>query len=140
MNVTAADLLLYSHFLYVMAVVLPVPVIVIGAWRGWRFVSNPWFRFIHLGMILVVVVQSALGYLCPLTVWEFEMRYGEGGVGPPQSQPARLIYGILYYDLDLWVFAVIYASFGAVVLSLFYFVPVRLGKSGGDCPGLPPRT
>ena len=45
---------------------------------------------------------------------------------------------ILFFDVPLEVFAVIYTAFGAVVLASWFFVPPRLGTFGwmaGRSPG-----
>lgn len=69
-----ADHVLIAHFLYVLFVVGSLPVIWIGAWLKFRFVANPWFRYLHLAAILFVVTESLLDVACPLTVWENNLR------------------------------------------------------------------
>ena len=48
--------------------------ILLGVARGWGWVRNPWFRWIHVGLICVVAVESIFGVTCPLTTWERDLR------------------------------------------------------------------
>ena len=52
-----ADLVLIIHFLYVLFVVGSLPVIWLGAWLKLAFVRNPWFRYLHLAAICLVVIS-----------------------------------------------------------------------------------
>ena len=60
-----------------------VLMIVLGNLRGWRYVNAWWFRLSHLATIGVVVAQSWLGMVCPLTTLELWLRAqaGHGGLG-----------------------------------------------------------
>ena len=59
-----ADLVLIIHFLYVLFVVGSLPVIWLGAWLKLAFVRNPWFRYLHLAAICLVVAESLIGIVC----------------------------------------------------------------------------
>ena len=63
----AADVLLLGHVLFVGFVVLGLALVLLGNPLGWNWVRNPWFRFAHLAAIGVVVLQSWIGLICPLT-------------------------------------------------------------------------
>ena len=52
--------------------------ILLGGWRKWRWVRNFWFRLLHFLMIAVVVVESLVGIVCPLTDWEDALREKAG--------------------------------------------------------------
>src|SRR5207244_4008272 len=73
-GVSAADAVLVLHAAFVLFVVLGLAAIWIGAALGRPFAFNPWFRGTHLAAIAFVVVQPVLGYLCPLTIWEDQLR------------------------------------------------------------------
>ena len=73
-----ADALLVTHALFVVFVVLGLILIFVGKLLAWRWVRNPWFRVIHLLGIGVVVLQSWCGVICPLTIWEMDLRLKAG--------------------------------------------------------------
>ena len=66
----AADAILTLHALFVAFVVLGLCCILVGGYRGWSWVRDRWFRLAHLAAIGVVVLQSWVGVICPLTRWE----------------------------------------------------------------------
>ena len=80
-----ADVLLVVHFLIVAFIVGGLLLVWIGAALGWRWVRNPWFRYLHLGAIAFVAAEALFGVMCPLTVWEDTLR---GGVRPNHSSAA----------------------------------------------------
>ena len=65
-----ADLVVALHLAYVLYVVLGQLLIWIGIPMGWKWIRNPWFRFTHLLMILIVAAEATIGMSCPLTDWE----------------------------------------------------------------------
>jgi len=116
-----ADLLLVFHFLVAGFIVLGLILVWIGALARWSWVRNPWFRYLHLGAILMVAAEAILGYACPLTVWEDLLR---GGVRP-ESFIGRWVYRLLYYNAPEWVFAALYAAWAAATLLTLRIVPPR---------------
>ncbi|MEX0716768.1 MAG: DUF2784 domain-containing protein, partial [Planctomycetaceae bacterium] len=76
----AADVVLVLHFGYVAFVVLGLLAVVAGAVRGWKWIRNPWLRWLHLAAILVVAVESWLDVVCPLTTLENWLR-AQAGIG-----------------------------------------------------------
>ncbi|MBN2329595.1 MAG: DUF2784 domain-containing protein [Candidatus Omnitrophica bacterium] len=134
---TLADIILCIHFVYVICVVAPVPIIIIGGFLGWNFVRNAWFRLIHLALIGFVVIFAVAGKLCPLTVWEQNYRRDAENGAYSGSFIGNWLSRILYYEIDLWIFSVIYVLFGAFVLSLLYFFPCHHSSSNQDRPDSP---
>lgn len=136
-----ANLILVVHALYVGFVVLSVPLIVTGGWRGWVWVRNPWFRYIHLAMIGFVVLELTINMTCPLTVWEHEARLASGSAQrDAQDFIAYWVGRLLFYNFPPWVFGVIYVGFGALVAALFYFVPVRRFRPAPCRAAHPPES
>ena len=52
-----ADLLVVVHAAYVSFVVLGLVAILAGIAFRWKWVRNPWFRWIHITMIGIVVAR-----------------------------------------------------------------------------------
>lgn len=111
----AADALLVLHVLFVLFVVVGLIVILAGRSRL-AFVRNPWFRLLHLVCIGVVVAQSWLGQVCPLTVWELALREKAGIATYDGAFIAHWLNEMLYFSAPPWVFAVCYSVFGLLVV------------------------
>lgn len=100
-------------------VVGSLPVIWLGAWFKLRFVRNPWFRYLHLGAIVWVVMESLMGVVCPLTAWENTLRRVETGGGFIQ----HWLHRILFYDAPEGVLTAVYIVFAGLVAMTFKWVP-----------------
>jgi len=125
----AADVLLFIHVLFVAFVVLSLFLIFAGKFRRWAWVKNPWFRIGHLLAIGVVVLQSWLGMICPLTIWEMALREKAGDTVYAGTFVSHWLDTILYFSAPPWVFIVCYTAFGLlVVLSWFWHPPRRLNQ------------
>ena len=121
----AADAILITHFLYVCFVVVGLLLIFIGYWCGWRWVRNFRFRVAHLLAIGIVVLQSWLGMICPLTTWEMNLRERAGEQVYSGSFIAHWIENLLYYRAPEWVFMLLYTAFGALVLASWCWIRPR---------------
>ncbi|MDX1519913.1 MAG: DUF2784 domain-containing protein [Gammaproteobacteria bacterium] len=121
----AADAILLIHVLFVLFVVLGLFLIIAGRLCCWHWVRNPWFRLVHLFAIVFVVVQAWLGRICPLTTLEMSLRSRAGDAVYPGSFVAHWLQALLYYQAPLWVFAVIYTVFAALVAASWIWVRPR---------------
>jgi hypothetical protein len=121
----AADLLLFGHLLFVLFVVIGLLMIFVGKFLTWDWVRNTAFRVGHLAAIGIVVVQSWLGVICPLTTWEMALRERAGDAVYSGSFISHWLESILYFQAPTWVFTVCYTVFGAVVAASWYWVPPR---------------
>lgn len=120
----AADSILVIHVLCVMFVIFGLLFVVVGKFLNWSWVRNRWFRIVHLATIGVVVLQSWLGRICPLTIWEMALRQKGGGSTYEGGFIAHWLASFLYYEADAWVFIVAYTLFAsAVVVSWFWVRP-----------------
>ena len=63
----AAGAILALHVLFVAFVVIGLLLIFLGKTFGWSWVRKSWFRLVHLAAINMVMIQSWLGVMCPLT-------------------------------------------------------------------------
>lgn len=111
-----ADAMLVLHFAVVAFVVLGLPAILVGNWRGWPWVNQLGWRLAHLAAIAVVVVQAWLGQHCALTIWESQLRLLAGQAVHQQSFIQHWVQRLLYHEAPLWVFAVVYTGFAALVV------------------------
>ncbi len=107
-------------------------VVWIGALAGWRWVRNPWFRYLHLAAIVFVVAEALLGVVCPLTLWEDLLRGG----ARPDSFIGRWVRQLLYYNAPEWVFTASYAAWAAATLLTLRLVPPR--RAGATPASTPP--
>ncbi len=121
----AADMLLFVHLLFVAFVVLGLALVLLGKPLRWNWVRNPWFRMAHLLAIGIVVVQSWLGVICPLTTWEMALRERAGDAVYTGSFIAQWLDRLLYYQAPAWVFGVCYTVFGAIVIASWFWVRPR---------------
>ena len=121
MNTLLADFLLVLHFAIVAFIAGGLVLVWIGAWRGWRWIRNPVFRYLHIAAIVFVALEAVLGYVCPLTLWEDLLR---GGM-PPESFVGRWVRRVLYYDAPAWVFTALYVAWAAASIATLFFVPAR---------------
>ena len=122
----AADAILALHVLFVVFVVCGLILIFVGKFRNWTWVRNFWFRLAHLGAIAIVVLQSWLGVICPLTIWEMELRDRAGDSVYSGSFIAHWLQTLLYYSAPEWVFIVAYSLFGGLVVASWIWI--RPGK------------
>jgi len=120
-----ADAILVLHLLLAGFVVLGFALILLGIWARWSWVHNRIFRMTHLIVMGIIVTQAWLGRLCPLTVWENELREKAGQSGYAETFVQHWLQKILFYEAEPWVFAVIYTIFGSAVLICWAAVKPR---------------
>ena len=116
-----ADALLVLHFCIAAFIVGGLILVWLGAALGWRWVRNPWFRYLHLAALAFVAAEALLGVACPLTVGEDLLR---GGVRP-ESFVGRWVQRWLYYRAPEWVFTGAYVLWTLATLLTLRFVPPR---------------
>ena len=121
MRALLADALLVAHFLLAAFIVGGLVLVWIGAAARWRWVRNPWFRWLHLGAIGFVALEAVAGIACPLTVWEDLLR---GGLRP-DSFIGRWVAKLLYYRAPEWVFTAAYLGWAAATLATLRWIPPR---------------
>jgi hypothetical protein len=120
-----ADALLLLHILIVVFVVAGLAAIYIGWALAWSWVINPWFRLLHLVTIGIVVLQSWLGVICPLTTWEMSLREQAGDIVYAGSFISHWFQALLYYQAPAWAFTVTYTAFGLLVVASWFAVKPR---------------
>ena len=119
-----ADVVLITHFLYVLFVVVGLLFIWIGGLMKWQWVKSFWFRILHLASIAFVAVISLFGIPCPLTILEGNLRIAGGVDFYNQSFIQYWLHKILFYEAPEEIFTIIYSAFALAVAGSFYFDPL----------------
>ena len=125
MHAFFADFILIAHFALVLFIFLGLGVTWLGAWQGWRWVRNLWFRVAHLCAIVFVAAEASAGIWCPLTIWEAELR----GARAEKGFIAHWIHRLLFYDFPPWVFTTAYIAFALLVAVTFWLMPPQRKSS-----------
>jgi hypothetical protein len=120
-----ADFVLVVHVAFVLFVINGLLLTLLGYFMKWQWVRNPWFRWLHLAAIVIVVLQAWAGVICPLTILENWLRAYAGGVTYTGSFIAYWLRSLLFYQAEPWVFTIAYSSFGALVIASWFFVKPR---------------
>lgn len=121
-----ADALVVIHLLYILFVVGGEAAIIAGGIRGWDWVRNLWFRVVHLCAIVLVAAEAVLGWICPLTEWEYRLRIAAGQQGDRDiSFVGRLFRLLVFYDLPNWFFTILHVSVALLVVMTLILVPPR---------------
>lgn len=122
-----ADTILVIHFAFVIFVVLGFILILLGLIARWSWVHNRKFRIAHLAAIGFVVVQAWFSQLCPLTLWENELRSRAGQPAYTETFIEHWLHKVLFFDAEPWIFTTIYTGFGILVIFI-WFLGKRFGK------------
>jgi hypothetical protein len=117
-----ADAILVVHVLFVCFVVFGLFAVYLGYFFNWYWVRNLKFRLLHLFAIGIVVLQSWLGVICPLTIWEMALRKEAGAGTYAGSFIRHWLHQLLYYTAPDWVFILLYSAFGLLVLASWFLV------------------
>jgi Protein of Unknown function (DUF2784) len=123
-----ADLVLAVHVAYVVYIVAGLALILVGLWRGWGWVRNPWFRLTHLAAIAVVALGLIFQTACPLTVWEMELRSLAGQPVSEATFVGRLLHHLLFGAVPTWASNAMYVLFSLAIAAAFVVAPPRRGR------------
>ena len=134
-----ADAILAFHLAIILFNIFGLVVIPLGCWLGWRFVRIFWWRTLHLAVLALVALQAVLGQACFLTDWQTELQRAAGIAARHQPLIAGLVNRLIYWNLPLWVFAVIYVAVWVYVLALWWWVPPRLRQNDSGRGAATPR-
>ncbi|HZH43289.1 MAG TPA: DUF2784 domain-containing protein [Lysobacter sp.] len=118
-----ADAILALHVGVVVFVVFGEVLFLVGGVRGWRWVRGFRLRVVHLALMGFIALQAWLGALCPLTVWEQQLRTRAGQTAYRESFIEHWLSRVLYYDLPWWTFVAAYTAFAVLVAITWRFVP-----------------
>jgi hypothetical protein len=133
-----ADALVCLHALYCGYVVFGQLAIILAAACKWQWGRNPWFRWTHLLAIAVVVVEVGMGWKCPLTTWEEQLRLAAGqDITSGNSFLGRLAHDILFFNAPPIFFNTLHVAMGVVVAQGFLMYPPRWFRQQQVPPLLP---
>lgn len=121
----AAIAVLVLHLAIVAFNVAGCVLIPVGAWRGWQWVREFWWRLAHLFSLAAVAVQAMLGRACFLTIWQGDL----SSTAHVQPLIAGWMNALIYWPLPLWVFAVAYVAVFAYVIALWIWVRPTMRRS-----------
>ena len=82
----AADLVLLAHLAFVLFVVL----------GGWLVLRRPWIAWFHIPAALWGATVELMGWVCPLTPLENQLRAASGSAGYDGSFIARYLIPVVY--------------------------------------------
>jgi hypothetical protein len=119
-GVGLANAILAVHLAVIVFNVAGLIVIPLGAWLGWRIVRVGWLRLFHLALLAVVAAQALAGHACILTIWQNELT---GNRQMPEPMVMRWVDRVIYWNLPIWVFAMIYSFVFLYVVALSVFIP-----------------
>lgn len=120
-----ADLVVAIHVAYVSYVVFGQLFIWLGLALRWQGVRNPWFRWSHLLMILLVGGEALLDIECPLTRWERSLRLLARQEVSGESFVGRLLHNLIFVDWPPWAINCLHVAFALLVLGTFVLAPPR---------------
>jgi hypothetical protein len=94
-----ADLVVLVHISYVGYVLVGQLAIIVAAAFRWEWGRNRWFRLTHLLAIAVVALEAVMGWQCPFTKWEYQLRELAGQpFDGSQTFLGRLLHNLLFID------------------------------------------
>ncbi|MCP4566623.1 MAG: DUF2784 domain-containing protein [FCB group bacterium] len=121
-----ADLLLAIHFVWAAWMIAGILLALLGFLKPslWRWKK---FRITHLaGLIGTASVPFWSDGLCPLTIWEYNLRVAAGTPGVP-AQPASFIIHwmreILFVDVDPLILSIITGALALATVIIFILRP-----------------
>ena len=122
---TLADAILVLHVGIVAFVVLGTVLVLIGGWRRGNWVRGFKWRLAHLLLMIFIVLQTWLGELCPLTVWEQDLRRRAGQIAYDESFIEHWLSRLIFFEAPWWAFVIAYTGFAALMLVAWFKVPPR---------------
>ncbi len=120
-----ADTVLFLHVVIVAFNVFGLIAIPVGAWRGWVFVRIFWWRAVHVGLLAMVALQALFGRACFLTLWQYSLEERSRGRAATVPLIQSWVEMLIFWQLPLWVFTVLYVLVVIYAGLLWYWIPPR---------------
>ena len=112
MNIIFSEIVLLFHFCIFLFITLSFFLIPLGYYLKWEWVKNKYYRLIHLVLMVIIFIETILGFMCPLTILENFLRNDI----EINNKITQIIHQIMYWDLPTYQFIILY------LLSLLYLI------------------
>ena len=137
LSLLLANAVLLVHVGIAVFVVAGLVFVVAGNLVHWGWVNNAWFRIAHLTAIGVVVAESWLGFVCPLTTLEMWLRSRAGQRSYEGGFIEHWLQQLLFYSAPPWVFIAAYTGFALLVIGSWWRYPPRFRRPIDGRPAEP---
>ena len=114
-----ADFILFIHLIIAIFISVGMVIFPIGGLLRWHWCKNFSLRVVHLGLIVVVFIETLIGVNCPLTVAENFFR----AQATQHSFIGSLMSNILYWNMSKTSVFYMYGSCVVWVLILWILFP-----------------
>ena len=125
LNDVVADLIAATHIGYFIYVVGGCVAIVVGVWRKWKWIRNPWFRLSHLAAVYIVVFENVFNVACPLNTAEWQLRSTSQSAVEASSGVGRVLDQLLFHTIPGNVLNVMYSALAVLLLVALVLAPPR---------------
>lgn len=125
-----ADFLVALHLLWIIFMIAGMILILWGSFFKRGILDWFWFRTLHLLGIIYVGVLSIQGKLCPLTIWDNQLRAKADPEGTyAGSFIIHYVEKLVYPEVDPVILKVATLTFGIITISAYLFAsPQRLRR------------
>ena len=126
MNMILSEIVLLLHFSIFLFMILSFILIPYGYFQKWEWVKNIYFRSIHLILMGIILIETILGFMCPLTILENFLRADK----KIDNIFSKIIHQIMYWDFTNYQFIILYLlSLSYFIFLWFYFRPSQKKSS-----------
>lgn len=123
-----ADAILVSHVGVVLFVVVGELLFLLGGFLRWSWVRHRGLRIAHLALMAFIALQTWLGQLCPLTIWEQQLRRIAGQSTHGAGFIEHWLSELLYVQAPWWAFVAAYSGCALLVFATWFWVPPRAAR------------
>ena len=118
-----ADAVLAAHVSVAAFAAAGLFLIIFGGLAGAPLVRNLRFRAVHLGLMLFIAGETALGQMCLLTRLEQALRLSAGQPAYTESFIEHWLTRMIFFESPPWVFVVLHCFAALVVAITWFLVP-----------------
>ena len=120
MNIIFFEIVLFFHFFIFLFITFSFFLIPFGYFKKWEWVKNKYYRLIHLVLMGIILIETILGFMCPLTILENFLRNNI----EVDNNLTQIIHQIMYWNLPNYQFIILYIlSFSYLIFLWFFFKP-----------------
>ena len=120
MNIIFSEIVLFFHFIVFLFITVSFFLIPFGYFQKWKWVKNKYYRLTHLVLMGIILIETILGFMCPLTILENFLRNNI----EVDNNLTQIIHQIMYWNLPNYQFIILYIlSFSYLIFLWFFFKP-----------------